>query len=57
MKTQFTRREVNIGLAATGITILTGLPARAADFTMRQFHNEPPIAPLHKRLSEMWAAA
>src|ERR1700730_4014546 len=30
--------------------------ARAADFSMRQYHNQPVEAPLHKRLTEMWAA-
>ncbi len=30
--------------------------ARAADFSMKQYHNQPVEAPLHKRLTEMWAA-
>jgi tripartite ATP-independent transporter DctP family solute receptor len=29
---------------------------RAADFKLRQFHNQPSDSPLHKRLVEMWAA-
>jgi tripartite ATP-independent transporter DctP family solute receptor len=28
----------------------------AADFKLRQFHNQPADSPLHKRLVEMWAA-
>jgi len=28
----------------------------AADFELRQFHNQPDDSPLHKRLVEMWAA-
>lgn len=56
MSLSITRRQVNAGLAAAGLTIISYRGARAADFTMRQYHNEPPVAPLHKRLSEMWAA-
>jgi tripartite ATP-independent transporter DctP family solute receptor len=29
---------------------------QAADFKLRQFHNQPADSPLHKRLVEMWAA-
>jgi tripartite ATP-independent transporter DctP family solute receptor len=55
MSHSFTRRQLNAGLIASGITIISYRGARAADFTMRQYHNEPPVAPLHKRLSAMWA--
>jgi len=41
--------------AAAGL-ILICRNARAADFSMRQYHNQPVEAPLHKRLTEMWAA-
>jgi len=40
---------------AGGLTFFSrGL--RAADFKLRQFHNQPADSPLHKRLVEMWAA-
>jgi TRAP-type transport system periplasmic protein len=42
--------------AATNGLILLCRTARAADFSMRQYHNQPVEAPLHKRLTEMWAA-
>jgi len=42
--------------AATCGLIAICRTARAADFTMRQYHNQPVEAPLHKRLTEMWAA-
>jgi TRAP-type transport system periplasmic protein len=41
--------------AATGGLIVICRTARAADFSMRQYHNQPIEAPLHKRLTEMWA--
>ena len=50
------RREFTAGLmAAGGSALLPGL-GRAAEFEMRQFHNQPADSPLHKRLVEMWAA-
>ena len=56
MSNSFTRRQVSAGLAAAaaGVTIIRR--ARAAEFTMRQYHNQPVEAPLHKRITEMWAA-
>jgi len=36
--------------------MLVTRPAQGADFELRQFHNQPSDSPLHKRLSEMWAA-
>ena len=39
---------------ACGLTIIHR--ARAADFRLRQYHNQPVEAPLHKRTLEMWAA-
>jgi TRAP-type transport system periplasmic protein len=42
--------------SATGGLIVICRTARAADFSMRQYHNQPIEAPLHKRLTEMWAA-
>jgi len=42
--------------AATGGLIVLCRTARAADFSMKQYHNQPIEAPLHKRLTQMWAA-
>jgi len=44
------------GLAATGGMLLICRRARAAEFELRQFHNQPADSPLHKRLVEMWDA-
>ena len=51
----FTRRQIGAGLAGASIAVLSRTKARAADFSMRQYHNQPVESPLHKRLSEMWA--
>lgn len=51
-----TRRQFTASLAAAGGLTLITRRARAADFSMRQFHNQPAASPLHKRLVEMWAA-
>ncbi|HEV2200841.1 MAG TPA: TRAP transporter substrate-binding protein [Bryobacteraceae bacterium] len=48
-----TRRRFSV-TAAAGLTLISRR-ARAADFSMRQYHNQPTEAPLHKRLTEMWA--
>ena len=45
-----------MGLAAAGGMLLTSRRARAADFSMRQYHNQPVDSPLHKRLTQMWDA-
>ena len=50
------RRRFTQGLAAAGSLVLVGARASAADFALRQFHNQPADTPLHKRLVEMWAA-
>ena len=50
------RRRFALGMAAVGGFALIGRRASAADFTLRQFHNQPVDSPLHKRLVEMWAA-
>ncbi|MEQ1948885.1 MAG: TRAP transporter substrate-binding protein [Bryobacteraceae bacterium] len=42
--------------AALGGLVLICRQARAADFTLKQYHNQPEEAPLHKRLTQMWAA-
>jgi len=48
------RRRFSIA-AASGL-ILICRRGRAADFSFRQYHNQPTESPLHKRLTEMWAA-
>ena len=49
-----TRRQFGASLATAGGLTLISRRARAADFPMRQHHNQPPESPLHKRLVEMW---
>lgn len=50
------RREFNRGLMAAGGATLLGRNARAAEFSMRQYHNQPAESPLNKSLVAMWAA-
>ena len=50
------RRHFTLGGLAAGGTMLATARAQAADFELRQFHNQPSDSPLHKRLVEMWAA-
>lgn len=50
------RREFNRGLMAAGSAALLATGARAAEFSMRQFHNQPAESPLHKSLLAMWTA-
>jgi tripartite ATP-independent transporter DctP family solute receptor len=56
MSDLISRRHFTIGLMAAGGMILVSRRGFAADFVMRQFHNQPADSPLHKRLVEMWAA-
>jgi len=42
-------------MAAGGMMLLGG-PARAADFDLRQYHNQPADSPLDQWLGKMWAA-
>jgi tripartite ATP-independent transporter DctP family solute receptor len=51
-----TRRRFAVGLAAMGGTLLLTRRLRAAEFELRNFHNQPADSPQHKRLLEMWAA-
>ena len=51
-----TRRRFNLCLMAAGGSLLVSHRAAAAEFQLRQFHNQPHESPLHKRLLEMWAA-
>jgi TRAP-type transport system periplasmic protein len=50
------RRRFTLGLIAAGGLALAGRSLLAADFELRQFHNQPVDSPLHKRLVELWAA-
>ena len=54
--TDISRRQFTARLALTGGMALISRGVQAADFNLRQFHNQPPDSPLHKRLLEMWAA-
>jgi len=49
------RRAFLTGATLGSLTVLTRSP-RAAEFTFRQFHNQPQASSLHRRLVEMWAA-
>ena len=51
-----TRRAFTLGLAAAGGMFLATRRVIAADFSMRQYHNQPVDSPLHKRLVQMWDA-
>jgi TRAP-type transport system periplasmic protein len=54
--TDISRRQFTARLAlAAGMALITR-NIQAADFKLRQFHNQPADSPLHKRLVEMWAA-
>src|SRR5258708_32009687 len=50
------RRHFTLGVLAAGGTMLATRRAQAADFELRQIHNQPADSPLHMRLSEMWSA-
>jgi len=52
----FTRREFTTGLMAAGGMLLIGGRAIAADFELRQFHNQPAGSPLDMWLAKMWDA-
>jgi TRAP-type transport system periplasmic protein len=55
MATRITRRRFAAQLASAGGLFLTPrLPA--AEYRMRQFHNQPVESALHKRLTQMWDA-
>ena len=51
-----TRRQFTASLMAAAGSLLISRRAPAADFHLRQFHNQPVESPLHKSLLEMWAA-
>ncbi len=50
------RRQFTARLALAGGMALITRNIQAADFKLRQFHNQPADSPLHKRLVEMWSA-
>jgi len=50
------RRQFTARFIMAGGMALISRGTRAADFKLRQFHNQPADSPLHKRLVEMWAA-
>jgi TRAP-type transport system periplasmic protein len=50
------RRRFTVGLAAAGGMMLFTRRLRAAEFELRNFHNQPVDSPQHKRLVQMWAA-
>ena len=54
--TYISRRQFTARFLLTSSMALIYRGARAADFKLRQFHNQPADSPLHKRLVEMWAA-
>src|SRR5258708_38731709 len=53
---KISRRTFTRGALLAGGWVLVSRRSAAADFELRQFHNQPSDSPLHKRLSEMWAA-
>ena len=56
MRHEISRRRFTHGmLAASGMLLITRR-ARAAEFELRQFHNQPAGSPLDKWLTEMWDA-
>lgn len=50
------RRQFTKGLATAGGMMVFAPRLRAAEFELRNFHNQPVDSPQHKRLSEMWSA-
>ncbi|HLJ23456.1 MAG TPA: TRAP transporter substrate-binding protein [Candidatus Acidoferrales bacterium] len=56
MSEKISRRKFNSGMIAAGSVLLLSSSVRAADFELRQFHNQPADSPLDKWLNAMWAA-
>jgi len=50
------RRHFTLGVLAAGGTMLATARAQQRTSSCASFHNQPSDSPLHKRLSEMWAA-
>src|SRR5260370_3400444 len=53
---KISRRQFTARLALTGGIALISRSIRAADFKLRQFHNQPSDSPMHKQLVEMGEA-
>jgi tripartite ATP-independent transporter DctP family solute receptor len=53
---RISRRDFTRGAVVAGGILLVTRRSSAADFELRQFHNQPADSPLNKRLVEMWAA-
>jgi len=51
-----TRRHFALGFVSASGLLLTTRRVSAAEFRMRQYHNQPTESPLHKRLVQMWDA-
>lgn len=54
-RSSLSRRKFIFGATAAALFLPTR-PVRAARVDLRQFHNQPATSPLHKRLTELWAA-
>jgi TRAP-type transport system periplasmic protein len=55
MRKGWTRRSLLAGAAALGPALIVR-PARAAEYTFAQYHNQAATGTLHKNLVAMWAA-
>jgi tripartite ATP-independent transporter DctP family solute receptor len=56
MLTKLSRRKFTTGLVAASGMLLASPRIRAAEFELRQFHNQPVDSPLDKWLTQMWDA-
>src|SRR5260370_9724910 len=56
MVNRISRRKFTQGLMAASGMLLISRRARAAEFELRQFHNQPADSPLDKWLIQMWDA-
>lgn len=56
MSRKISRRAFTRGAVVAGGMLLVTRRSAAAEFELRQFHNQPADSPLNKRLVEMWAA-
>src|SRR5580704_15243985 len=56
MPNKISRRKFTSGAMAAGGILLFSRPGRAAEFELRQFHNQPADSPLDKWLTQMWDA-
>src|ERR1700675_3337736 len=56
MLREISRRKFTVGLMAASGMLLTSRRVPAAEFELRQFHNQPADSPLDKWLVQMWDA-